>query len=328
MTDSTALNTTNTSAITVTSTPEFDRLVDMIAPLDENTAGIVAPSSARVYRTTYASWAAWTADNGVNPLDVNFSTVGAFLADREGAKASKQRELSALRTLAKTLQIVDYQNPARAAAYESLKLLKVRATGESRHNERERRALSPADADRLLRVWTGDETPRGKRNRALVAVLLLAGLRREELTALTWQDVDVQNGVIRVKHGKGDKARDAALYGGEALEALKHWQMEQPTGYTTVFVNLRKGGHFTGDTAMSTTAVWEVIDETAERAGIGHVKPHDLRRTLATELLETGSPVHHVQQQLGHADSSTTLNNYTGETDARQRRKAGRVRYG
>ena len=79
---------------------------------------------------------------------------------------------------------------------------------------------------------------------------------------------------------------------------------------------------------MSTTAVWKVVDETAERAGVGHVKPHDLRRTLATELLETGSPVHHVQQQLGHANSSTTLNNYTGETDARQRRKVGRVRYG
>lgn len=319
MTDSTALTT---------STPAFDRLIEMIAPIDESTAGIVAPSSARVYRDTFERWQLWAAQNGIDPLDINFRTVRAYLADRDGTKTSKQRELSALRTLAKTLQIVDYQNPTRAAAYESLKLLKVRATGESRQNERERRALSPADADRLLRVWKGDDTPRGKRNRALVAVLLLAGLRREELTALTWQDIDFQNGIIHVRHGKGDKARDAALYGGEALEALKGWQMEQPTGYQTVFVNLRKGGTFTGDTAMSTTAVWKVVDETSDQAGIGHVKPHDLRRTLATELLETGAPVHHVQQQLGHADSSTTLNNYTGETDARQRRKTGRVRYG
>ena len=273
MTDSTALTTTNTTDIVASSTPEFDRLVDMIAPIDESTAGVVAPSSARVYRTTYQSWAAWAADHGVNPLEVNFSTVGAYLADRDGTKASKQRELSALRTLAKTLQIVDYQNPARAAAYESLKLLKVRATGESRQAERERRALSPAEADKLLREWKGDETVRGKRNRALVAVLLLAGLRREELAALTWADVDFQNGVIHVRHGKGDKARDAALYGSEALDALKAWQMEQPTGYKAVFVNLRKGGHFTGDIAMSTTAVWKVVDETAERAGVGHVKP-------------------------------------------------------
>jgi integrase len=308
--------------------PEFHRLVEMIAPLDAHTAGMVAPSSARVYRDTYARWERWTAENGLSPLDIHFSTVGAYLADRDGTKASKQRELSALRTLAKTLQIVDPGNPARAAAYESLRLLKVRATGESRQAERDRRALSPAEADRLLRVWKDDQTPRGKRNRALIAVLLLAGLRREELTALTWIDIDFQNGVIHVRHGKGDKTRDAALYGTEGLEALKAWQMEQPTGYKNVFVNLRKGGTFTGDNAMSTTAVWKVVDETADQAGLGHVKPHDLRRTLATELLETGAPVHHVQHQLGHADSSTTLNNYTGETDARQRRRTGRVRYG
>jgi hypothetical protein len=54
-------------------------------------------------------------------------------------------------------------------------------------------------------------------------------------------------------------AHDAALYGGKALTALKQWQMEQPNGYKTVFVNLRKGGTFTGDTAMSTTAVWKVV---------------------------------------------------------------------
>ena len=48
---------------------------------------------------------------------------------------------------------------------------------------------------------------------------------------------------------------------------------------------------------------------------MGHVKPNDLRRTLATELLEAGAPVHHVQAQLGHANTQV-------------RRRSGRVRYG
>lgn len=326
--DQSALTTTYQNHSVTLAAPEFEMLVAMIAPHDDNAVGVVAHTSARVYRATYDAWLTWCDESGLDPLDVNFATVGQYLQDRAGTKSSQQRELSALRTLAKTLQIVDYQNPARAAAFESLKLLKVRSTADSRKSERERRALSPADADRLLRVWAEDDTPRGKRNRAIVAVALLAGLRRSELAALTWSDVDFTNGVIHVRHGKGDKMRDAALYGGEALDALKAWQMEQPMGYQFVFVGLRRGGHFTGDTAMSTTAIWQVVTETAKGAGIGHVKPHDLRRTLATELLETGAPVHHVQQQLGHTDSATTLNNYTGETDARQRRKAGRVRYG
>jgi integrase len=328
MVDSNALATTHQASDLVGATPAFDVLVNMIAPDDANAVGVVAATSARIYRSTYEAWAEWCAANSVDLLDVNYATVSVFLSDRDGTKTSKQRELSTLRTLAKTLSIVDYQNPARAAAFESLKLLKVRATDESRANERERRALSPADADRLIRVWKNVNTPRGKRNRAIVSVALLSGLRRSEMVALTWADIDLDHGVIRVRHGKGDQAREAALYGTEAVTALKAWKLAQPVDYQFVFVGVRRGGHFMVDKAMSATAIWQVVDETAQLAGVGHVKPHDLRRTLATELLETGAPVHHVQQQLGHADSATTLNNYTGETDARQRRKTGRVRYG
>jgi len=291
----------------------------------EQLVATLSATSRRVYRDTFARWWAWTAAQGLDPLAINYPTVQDYLLTRDVSKASKQREKSALTALAQLLAVLDFDNPVRKAAYESLKFLKVR-TGSQDH-ERGKRALSPADADRLLRVWKGDATVRGRRNRALIAVLLLAGLRREELAALTWSDVDLDQGVLTVRHGKGDQAREAALYGTEALEALQAWRSAQPAGYRRVFVSLRKGGHFTGDTPMSTTAVWQVVDETAELAGCGHIKPHDLRRTLATELLETGAPVHHVQQ-LGHTNASTTLNNYTGQTDARQRRRSGKVRYG
>ncbi len=311
--------------------PAFDALVDMIAPADgaaSPSAGMVAASSARIYRDTYRRWQTWAAENGHHPLDLNYSSVGAYLNDQDASKATKQRQLSALRKLAEVLAVVDFQDPARRAAYESLKMLKVRAGENEADHERQRRALSPADADRMLRVWADDQTPRGKRNRAIVAVLLLSGLRRAELCSLTWQDIDFENGVITVRHGKGDKPRQAAVYSRAALEALREWQRCQPSGYRHVFVNLRKGGHFTGDTAMTPTSIYRVIAETAARAGLGHVKPHDLRRTLATELLTTGDPVHHVQVQLGHTNAQTTLDNYAVAVDARQRRKSGKVRYG
>ena len=114
MTNSAALitPTTNDQELIIAA-PEFDLLVEMIAPEDENAVGVVAASSARVYRVTYEAWRTWCIDSGSDPLAVNFATVGAFLHDRDGTKSSQQRELSALRTLAKTLQIVDYLNPAR-----------------------------------------------------------------------------------------------------------------------------------------------------------------------------------------------------------------------
>jgi integrase len=318
---------TTTEGRELTAAARLEALINMVAP-EHGGSGMVAASSARVYRDTFKRWAKWAADNGLDPLSLNYSTVAAYMADRETSKASRQRELSALRTLAKLLAVVDYANPARKAALESLKLLKLRAAAEGVSQERQRRALGPAEADRMLRVWAADPTPSGKRNRAIIATFLLTGLRRAELAALQWASIDFHNGTIAVRHGKGDKPRDVAIYGAEALEALKAWQLAQPTGYKAVFVNLRKGDHFTGDKPMTTTSLYRIVTATAKAARVGHVKPHDLRRTLATELLSTGEAVHNVQAQLGHSDSSTTLNNYAVEADARERRKAGKLRYG
>lgn len=171
--------------------PDVDTLVALVAPHDR--PGLVSRASARVYRDTFARWQAWAAAAGIDPLELTFRTVGEYLAARDGTKATKQRELAALRTLAKLLKVLDYANPARAAAYESLKLLQVRATGETRTSERPRRAL-------------------------------------------TWQDIDLEAGVIYVAHGKGDKVRDVALYGQAAADALKIWREAQPEGYIHVFV--------------------------------------------------------------------------------------------
>jgi integrase len=236
-----------------------------------------------------------------------------------------------LRKAAEVLAIVDYANPVRRAAYESLKLLKARSIVASRAHERERRALTPAEADRMLRVWPAasreDANPvLAARYQAIISLFLLAGLRRESLANLTWQDIDFENGTLALRHAKGDETDDVAIFGG--LDELWAWQACQPAGYRFAFVPLRKGGHFMGDHPMSTTDLWRVVTETALRAGIGHVKPHDLRRTLATELLNTGMPTHEVQHQLMHKHASTTLDNYTGRADARARRNAGRVRYG
>lgn len=326
---------TDNRALTAAGVEDFDRLVDLIAP--EHGAGMVAASSARVYRHTFAEWARYAHERGGSPLAVNYETVREFLNDNPASKATQQRRLSALRTLAKVRAIFNPEDPRAAAAYETVKLLKVShapTASAAPKRERQRRALSPAEADRLLR-WCADqvanagekERVKAIRDRAIVATMLLTGLRRSELAALVWRDIDFESGVIKVEHGKGDKPRDPAVFSGAALDALKAWQMEQPLGYRHVFVGLRRGGTFTGDKPLDTSAIWRVVTAAAEAAGIGHLAPHDLRRTLATELIATGMSIPDVQAQLGHENAATTLL-YAQSVDARQRRKLGRVRYG
>lgn len=294
--------------------------------------GMVSASSARVYRDTLRRWQVWADSQGIGVLDLNYNTVRQFLADGSQSKASQQRDLAALRKAADVLAILDFTDPARRAAAESLRLLKVQSPDAPAAHGRQRRALSAKEADRMLHVWDGNEPPGvhpnlAARNRALIAVLLLTGLRRAEAAALEWADVDFDNGVIHVVCGKGGKARDAAVYGDAALEALRAWQMCLPRDCRHVFVAVNKAGQIGADRALTTTAIYDVVVQTAQIAGVGKVAPHDLRRTLITELLATGAALQDVQAQAGHARGSTTLR-YAIATDARRRRASGRVRYG
>ena len=285
----------------------------------------LARSSARVYRQTYRLWAAWAHQNGLSPLDLNAPNVVQFLIDQPVTKATRQRMLSALRSLAEMLSILDHENPIRELAYQTLRRIKV-PTENISDNERPKRALTPGEAADVLAVWD-DNSHQHQRNRALIAVLLMTGLRRSEAAVLQWPDVDLYEGVIYVRHGKGDKARDVAIYGDDAVDALKEWQKAQGYERKYVFCAVNKGDNLGPDEPMTPTSVYRVVKETEQRADLDHFSPHDARRTLITELLASGTPLADAQAQAGHSQGQTTLR-YAQAADARRRREQGRVRFG
>ncbi len=300
----------------------FDELVDLALQT-------VAELSARIYRQTYALWRAWCAENGTQPLDLRPVRVLGFLGAQDATKATRQRQLSALRKLAQMLYILHPTEQTRQTV-EALKVVKAPTSGAS-GVERTKKALSPAEADQVLRVWHAD-TNIHCRNRALIAVLALAALRRSEAAALRWRDVDFENGVLTVQHGKGDKAREVPLAGEFALEALWAWQRCQQgetefrTGREFVFCAVKKGDRMGADRPIDGTDVYRVVKATEKRSGVAF-KPHDLRRTFITEALATGTPLATVQAAAGHARGETTLR-YAQAVDARRARRELKLRYG
>ena len=303
---------------------------DLAQPLDESfdqltdaTLRQVAASSARIYGQTFKLWRGWCLAQQLAPFDLRPAHVLAFLGAQSVAKSTRQRQLSALRKLAQMLYILHPTEDTRRVA-EALTLIKVPAGGES-GIERSRRALAPSEADKVLRVWH-KPTNIHKRNNALIAVMALGALRRSEAAALRWQDIDFDNGVITVRHGKGDKHREVPLAGEFAQEALRAWQMCQEIGREFVFCSVNKGGNLGADKPISGTDVYRVVKATEEECGIAF-KPHDLRRTFITEALATGTPLATVQAAAGHARGETTLR-YAQAVDARQARKALKLRYG
>jgi site-specific recombinase XerD len=280
----------------------------------------VAASSARTYAHALASWELWCKAHEVHPLDLRPSHVLAYLTTRAVTVRTRQRELNTLRTLAKILAL-DYTRPEFRALYDALKI--VRAPGQDAAGvERERRALAAQEVWQSLAVWRGP-TLAHRRNRALLAVAFYTGLRRAELVALRWSDVDLDAGVIQVRHGKGDKRREVAIVGDDPVSALSAWRSAQTAAAQRprefVFCALRRGDHLAADKPMTVQAVNQIIEATSGASGVTF-SPHDARRTLATDLLVKGASVADVQAQLGHAHASTTIQGYGMGADARRRR--------
>jgi len=296
-------------------------------------AGLPSVNSQRVYGQTYRAWASWAADNGLGALDLLPGNVALFLTAAPTSKATRQRQLSALRRLAqKAHTLALLTDPEVARKFEALRALlaDVKAPAPVEPVEaRDGVALAARDANKLLRVWAAlDRAPTlaDMRNRALVALLLATGLRRSEAAGLRWAQVDFDNGVIVGLVGKGDKRRDVAIVGDFALEALADWQLAQPGGYAHVFTPLERGNRPGADRPLSGTDIYRIMQATATAAGVAF-KPHDLRRTFITEALANGTPVQQVQAQAGHARGDTTLS-YARAIDARRARKTIKLGYG
>jgi len=163
--------------------------------------------------------------------------------------------------------------------------------------------LSPGEVERLIEAPDSTRAVYW-RDRAILEVLYGAGLRVSELTGLKLGDVDRAEGLVRVM-GKGSKERIVPL-GGAASRALDRYlrqvrpNLERGEGHGRVFLNARGG-------PLSRVSVWNLVKESARRAGIDDkISPHTLRHSFATHLLEGGADLVVVQELLGHADISTT----------------------
>ncbi len=160
------------------------------------------------------------------------------------------------------------------------------------------------EVERLLNA-PDTETPLGLRDRAMIEVLYATGLRVSELTGLRLNDLNLQAGYLTA-FGKGSKER-LVPFG----EAAMHWLKQYLEGSRPAILKNRANKHLfvtARGTKMTRQNFWVIIKTAALRAGIERkrIKPHIIRHSFATHLLEGGADLRIVQEMLGHADISTT----------------------
>ena len=163
--------------------------------------------------------------------------------------------------------------------------------------------LSVKDVERLLE--SPDQTTKeGIRDRALIDLMYSTGIRVSELCGLCVGDIQMQSGRLRCV-GKGNKERLVPV-GRSALAAVQRYMDEARPQFLKdricnhIFLNQRAK-------PLNRVTVWQLLSGYGRRAGLRRpLKPHTLRHSFATHLLDRGADLRSVQMMLGHADISTT----------------------
>lgn len=213
------------------------------------------------------------------------------------APATVNKMLSALRGVLKNawrLGMMDSDAYSRAVAIENLRA-KTQPKGE---------AVGQEELAALFAVCAKDESPAGRRDAAMFAVLYGGGLRRAELCGLDLGDFDAADCALTVRLGKG--RRERTVYLPESVcEHVKAWievREEQPGA---LFCPVRQTGEVP-ITRLRGESLWYILKRRQRQSGLKGITPHGMRRAFVSNLLEAGVDLLTVQELVGHANAVTT----------------------
>ena len=257
--------------------------------------GGVADSTRAVYARDAIAAAKWLEESGAaGPSAVDRRTLRRYLADL-GANGYAARTMS--RKVSVLRRYFDWaRRTGRVGTDPTLGLAPPKGPSKLPQvlKDDEIRTLisKPARA--------GDDGARDARDLAIVELLYGSGLRVSELCGLRREDLDLAQAQVRV-WGKGSKQRLVPL-SDPSVAALRAWLQDHRASFVAagtpdapVFLNQR-------GRAMTPRDARRVID----RRSVVPTRPHALRHTFATHLLDGGADLRDVQELLGHADVAST----------------------
>jgi integrase/recombinase XerD len=263
----------------------------------------LADNTLAAYRRDLTRYCVFLAQRGVEDLDaVDDGVVRSFVASVSASTYGSDEEPYKATSVARALSAV--RSFHRFVVREGL--LDADPTVGIVRPRLPRALPHPLTVDEVAAIVEAPplETPSGLRDRAILELLYGAGLRISELTGLDVDDVDLDEGSVRVL-GKGSKERDVPV-GRMARDAVGAYVtrgrpvLSSPRSRGALFLNAR-GGRLTRQSCA------RLLEVHARAAGVRRiVTPHDLRHSFATHLLEGGADVRVVQELLGHASVATT----------------------
>jgi len=238
-----------------------------------------SPATLEFYKYTAGKFLKWLETKGLmHPQEIHARHVREYLAELAGNGKSDNTvhdNARAIKTLLRFWSAENYiQSPITFA------MPKVA-----------QKRLPCLSADELSRLIASCHNPRDK---ALIMFIADSGLRRSEVIALNWGDIDMATGLVAVRRGKGGKARSTVI-GALTRRSLLHYRRTLHNYADNAPVFQTRGG-----TRFVSDGLKQIFNRLSKKTGI-HVTPHALRRTFVILSLRADMDVLHLQAMLGHA---------------------------
>lgn len=267
--------------------------------IDLVTNAVTSHHTKRAYQRALTDFMAWYQSDG-NRTGFSKATVQAHitaLRDKDVSASSINQRITAIRKLA--VELAD-----NGVVPESTAQAIGRVEGVRKEGKRLGNWLSQEQAQTLLGL-PNVQTVKGLRDRAILAILLGCGLRREECANLRVDHIQQREGrwVIVDLVGKRSKTRSVPMPSW-AKVAVDAYMVAAGIADGVLFRPVRKGGTVYGD-SMTAQAIFNMVKEYAQQIGV-NLAPHDLRRTFAKLAHKGNSPLEQIQLSLGHSSVQTT----------------------
>jgi len=243
--------------------------------------------SRRTMREALSKLASWASEGRCGPHDLPWHMLRvehtAALRTRlssQLAPATANKHLAALRGVLKQCWRRGLMSDE---AYKmAIDLPPVRGTSPRKPNQ-----LGALELQKLAHVCTGDSSPAGARDEALLALLYGANLRRSEAVALELEDYDLSTGGLRIKNAAGRASRRFSAH-DNARRSLERWILIRGPEAGPLFNPVNKGGRVERR-RLSEQAIYIACQKRASEAGLPPTSPEDLRR--ADPSIRTGLPL-------------------------------------
>jgi integrase/recombinase XerD len=288
-------------------------------------AGIKSPNTIEQYRMHFAGYCAyaggWSAACQPATLalwrqhlyEKGYTTASG--EPRDYSVAAINQRLAAVRGVMAAASEQGYITHELAEQFKAVKGLAVKVN-KHRKNAHARTPISKADMQRMIDA-PDTQTLAGTMHRALLLTLATCGMRISEAVGLKVADLqfvetDDRKGWAAYVLGKNMDAPEGRALGKQAKAAIDQWlAVRANAGIRSDYIFTGFGGRGDRDPQVmpiTRQAAWQLVRRYAEAVGLTHVKPHDFRRFVGTQLAKKDIRI--AQKQLGHKRIETTAQHY------------------